>query len=247
MVLSSESRAVVDNPFSAHRIRPGEIPYLFTHEDEATDPTRLDSLVDAWQTNGYVGKIVGAHGCGKTTLACAIAKRAMENPRHGFVSATLVTIRAKALLRSSSRWLWLPRLLRLRSIEVSAGEAIFPAGSNETNATRSTKSILVIDGIERLTLSQQAAVVHSAKRQQVPILFTTHRISRPLRMLGNACPVLFRAKSDIRVFAKIVNLMTETCEPIDQVVVEEAFRFCHGNVREALMKLYDAYEAGSSC
>lgn len=247
MVVSSEFQTVVDNPFSAHHIRPGEIPYLFTHEDEATDLARLDSLIDVWRANGYVGQIVGAHGCGKTTLSLGIAKRAMEDPRHDFDSATLVTIRAKKPLRSSSRWLWLPRLLRLQSIDISVGETIFPAGRSETVDTRSTKNILVIDGIERLTLLQQAAMIHSAKRQRVPMLLTTHRVSRRLRMLGNACPVLFRANSDLFVFAKIVSLMTETCEPVDQAVIEDAFRSCHGNVREALMKLYDAFEASSSC
>ena len=247
MVVSSEFQTVVDNPFSAHHIRPGEIPYLFTHEDEATDLARLDSLIDVWRANGYVGQIVGAHGCGKTTLSLGIAKRAMEDPRHAFDSATLVTIRARSLPGLSSRWMWVSRLLRLRSIDVSAGETIFPAGSNGTVDSRSTKNILVIDGIERLTLLQQAALIHSIKRQQVPILVTTHRVSRHLRMFGNACPVLFRANSDLFVFAKIVSLMTETCEPVDQAVIEDAFRSCHGNVREALMKLYDAFEASSSC
>lgn len=234
---------MVENPFSVRCIRPGEIPYLFSSADQATDPNRLDELLDLWKANRYIGQIVGNHGCGKTTLALAMAKRAMESSRHGFESATLLTIRAKSLDQSHSPLSWLTRLPGLCSTEVSVAAAIAPVGSRSSFDGRSANKILIVDGVERLTLIQQAAMLHSLKRRQVPTLLTTHRISRRLRIFGNACPVLFRANSDMQVFTKIVSSMTEAHEPIEQAVVEDAFRSCHGNVREALMRLYDAIES----
>ena len=239
--------AAVDNPFSADRIRPGELPYLFSHEDETTDPSRLDSLLDSWRADGYIGQIVGAHGCGKTTLSHAIARRAVEGSNHPFDSATSLTIRAKSELRPASALSWLTRLLRLRSFDVVAGQSIEHTGQAGTLGSQSKQCVLLIDGIDRLTLMQQAVMFHSLRRRQVAALFTTHRVSQRLPLFGSACPVLFRAGSDVQVFAKIVNLMTESCEPLDDAVVEDAFQSCHGNVREALMKLYDAFESRDSC
>ncbi len=247
MVRSDRIETASNNPFSVHRIRPGVIPYLFSHEDDSTDPLRLDQLIAAWQTHGHLGQIVGAHGCGKTTLAHAIAKRAVENQQIPFDSATSVTIRSKPWGRTGSPLSWLTRLLRLASASTTFGNPVLPndhaALSPAVRDCRSTDTILIIDGIERLTLLQQAVTFHSLKRRQIPAIFTGHRDSKRLPFVGGQCPVLFRAGSDIQVFAKIVNLMTQPSKPLDCAVVEDAFKSCQGNVREAFMKLYDAFDA----
>ena len=248
MVRSDRMMAASSNPFSANRIRPGVIPYLFSHEHDSTDPSQLDQLIDSWQEYGNLGQIVGAHGCGKTTLAHAIAKRAVENQQIPFDFATSITIRSKPWGRTGSPLSWLTSLLRLGSPSTTLGSTVLSDDhavlSPAVRDCRSTDTILIIDGIERLTLLQQAVTFHSFKRRQIPAIFTGHRDSKRLPFVGAQCPVLYRASSDIQVFTKIVNLMTQPSEPLDCAVVENAYRSCDGNVREAFMKLYDAFDAG---
>lgn len=250
MAGSTGTSAVSENPFSAHRIRPGVIPYLFSDTDDANDPARLDQLIDSWRASSYVGQIVGAHGCGKTTLACSIARRAVENQQLPFDGARSLTIRSTPLVQTDSALSWVTNLLRLRSANVTFGNSLIPDDRNASlpvaHNSRSTETILVIDGIERLTLLQQAVMFHSLKRLRVPTLFTTHHVSKTLPLLGGRCPVLFRACSDVRVFAKIVDLMTQPSQRLDRAVVENAFDSCRGNVREALMKLYDTFDSRKS-
>ena len=255
MVRSAESLTASDNPFSAHRIRPGSIPYLFSAEDDATDVSRLDQLIDSWRAGHYFGQIVGPHGCGKTTLAYAIARRAVEDSRIPFNNATSLTIRSKPLGRSDSSLSWLTGLLGLRSASVGFGKSLVLEGlldrQNEipstTHARLASGTILVIDGIERLTLMQQALTFHSLRRRQIPTLFTTHRVSKSLTVVRGKCPVLFRASPDVNVFAKIVNLMTQPEHGLAPAAVEDAFDSCGGNVREALMKLYDSFDSREVC
>jgi len=254
-----------ENPFSAHRILPGAIPYLFSHEDDSTDLDRLDRLIDAWQASGYFGQIVGAHGCGKTTLAHAIAKRTAEQGRQPFDSVTSLIIRSRSLIRPNSAPSWFARLLRLHSIDLTVGTAgehfktRFRGGRGSARAEEReeeartephlpssgmpAKNILVIDGIERLTLTQQALTLHTLKRQRVPTLLTTHRVSKRLRLVGGRFPVLFHAQSNIKVFIQIVNSMTQATQPIAPAAIEAAFEASGGNVREALMTLYDVFES----
>jgi len=232
---SAEPLAASDNPFSANRIRPGAIPYLFSDEDDVTDLSRLDQLIDSWQASHYFGQIVGAHGCGKTTLAYAIARRAVEHPRIPFENANSLTIRSKPLGPPDSSLSRLTGLLGLRSANVSFGKSLVLERQHENPTTaddrRALRTILVIDGIERLTLMQQALTFHSLKRRQISTLFTTHRVSKSLTLIRGQCPVLFRASADVNVFFKIVNLMTQPTHRLDQTEVEDAFHSCGGNVR----------------
>lgn len=55
-----------DNPFSASRIRPGAIPFLFPPGVSA------ESLVARLRLNGWWGAIVGPHGSGKSALLAAL-------------------------------------------------------------------------------------------------------------------------------------------------------------------------------
>jgi hypothetical protein len=51
-----------ENPFSARRVRPGGIPYIFPPGQDAA------MLLDRLQRNGFWGEIVGPHGSGKSAL-----------------------------------------------------------------------------------------------------------------------------------------------------------------------------------
>ena len=53
------------NPFSAHRLRPGALPCLFSSGQSA------ESLLERLRAAGGRGQIVGPHGSGKSTLLAA--------------------------------------------------------------------------------------------------------------------------------------------------------------------------------
>lgn len=55
-----------ENPFSASRVRPGAMPFLFS------DQPPLDRLLEHLQASGYWGQIVGPHGSGKSALLAAL-------------------------------------------------------------------------------------------------------------------------------------------------------------------------------
>jgi len=54
------------NPFSASRLRPGAIPFVFP------GGMSVDGLVDRLEAAGWRGAIVGPHGSGKSTLLAAV-------------------------------------------------------------------------------------------------------------------------------------------------------------------------------
>jgi hypothetical protein len=59
--------AIVENPFCARRIKPGEIPFFFEPGQSA------QSLVELLRENQWRGQIVGPHGSGKSALlACLL-------------------------------------------------------------------------------------------------------------------------------------------------------------------------------
>lgn len=60
------------NPFSASRIRPGAIEYLFPGDES------VESLLARWRASGRRGAIVGPHGAGKSTLLRSLRRRLAE-------------------------------------------------------------------------------------------------------------------------------------------------------------------------
>jgi hypothetical protein len=61
-----EPSSNLTNPFSAARLRPGTIDFVFEHG------RNLTQLVDALEANHWRGEIVGRHGTGKSTLLAAL-------------------------------------------------------------------------------------------------------------------------------------------------------------------------------
>jgi hypothetical protein len=58
--------ANLTNPFSAARLRPGTIAFIFEHGKN------LAQIVDALEANRWRGEITGRHGTGKSTLLAAM-------------------------------------------------------------------------------------------------------------------------------------------------------------------------------
>jgi energy-coupling factor transporter ATP-binding protein EcfA2 len=61
-----DARRDFENPFSARRISPGAIPYLFPPGETVA------TLVDRLRQAGWWGQITGPHGSGKSTLLAAL-------------------------------------------------------------------------------------------------------------------------------------------------------------------------------
>ncbi len=61
-----QSNANATNPFSATRLRPGTIDFIFEHGKT------LGQLVDLLEANQWRGAITGLHGTGKSTLLAAM-------------------------------------------------------------------------------------------------------------------------------------------------------------------------------
>jgi hypothetical protein len=62
----SQSGPNATNPFSASRLRPGTIDFIFEHGKT------LGQLVDLLEANQWRGAITGLHGTGKSTLLAAM-------------------------------------------------------------------------------------------------------------------------------------------------------------------------------
>jgi hypothetical protein len=63
------------NPFSAARLRPGTIDFVFEHGQH------LARLVDLLEANCWFGEITGRHGTGKSTLLAAMTPAIEERGR----------------------------------------------------------------------------------------------------------------------------------------------------------------------
>jgi hypothetical protein len=71
------------NPFSAARLRPGTIDFVFE------EGKNLQQLVDTLAVNAWHGQIIGRHGTGKSTLLAALTP-AIEGRGRPVKSITLV-------------------------------------------------------------------------------------------------------------------------------------------------------------
>ena len=231
------------NPFAVDRIRPGAIPFLFSHRDDATDLDRVDQLVNRWQASGHFGQIVGAHGRGKSTLAVALVHRVLQNPSFSFSSAQSIVIRKKRRRRScDDRTLngWRPRFgiggIEFRSSHIAEQKL---NSSNPSSIGSSQTSITIIDGIEVLSAIQRGLLLDSLRRQQIPTLITAHKPVREFPSLSRRWPVLYQADSNIELFTKVVSSLTERSSDVTQSEIDSAFASSRGNCRDALMSLYD--------
>ena len=64
------------NPFTAKRIAPGTIAYIFP------DETTVDTLIDRLAARHWHGQIVGPHGSGKSTLLRTLATQLQQRGHH---------------------------------------------------------------------------------------------------------------------------------------------------------------------
>ncbi len=102
-------------------------------------------------------------------------------------------------------------------------------------AAESDPQLLVIDGLERVPAIQRWLLTRTCRRQGKGLLVTTHKRLRHL-------PVICFLQPRPAMFLKIV----EHLEPgagFQEEFLERIFVQAGGNIREALMQLYDRFEA----
>ncbi len=101
----------------------------------------------------------------------------------------------------------------------------------------------IVDGLERLTWLHRWLLVHYCRQREFGLLVTSHR-----RLIG--IPVLATLTPSLQTFRNLSEylLASSPCqksvtEAFDATTIEQAYDATGGNVREALMLLYDRFEA----
>jgi len=223
------STAAQQNPFSTCFTRPGEIPFLFG------DASELKLLVSAFVDHGWVGQIVGPHGCGKTTLCHMLAIELGSV----FQVVNHVTIRSGRDVKA----------MRFENSErCLTGKMPIPRKPSESTKQSeptepSVPKLTIVDGVERLSLLQQRMMINNLKRktdqaiQADGLLITSHR---QLKFV----PVLRRITPSLAAFESVVRYLDPSLE-INQNELAELFGQSRDNIREAIMLLYDRHESFS--
>lgn len=101
--------------------------------------------------------------------------------------------------------------------------------------------LCIVDGLERLNWLNRWLLVRFCKNQKFGLLVTSHR-----RLAG--IPVVATLTPSLATFCDVVNhLLAEyqngdgVSNPLDAATITRAFEFADGNLRNALMILYDDF------
>lgn len=211
------------NPFSVRFHEPGALPYRFREGECA------EALWQRFIEAGRRGEIVGPHGTGKTTLL-----RTLEPVARAAGEAVRVVT-----LRDGQRW---PRF---------GARTVPPAKPCEVGSRphpeRSTPlcgrdgrgpQTLFLDGAEQLAPVVWYALRAWARVTRSGLLVTTHR---PLGL-----PTLYNASVNDDAARWVTRAVLAQSPEAPRLVSDESvpdlLAACHGNLREVLFRLYDAYE-----
>ena len=241
--------AKTTNPFSTRFTRPDAVTYLFSSTDVDSSkwyssqrystkrssleqnlhslgkdssqpdstplgPCPLTEISNAFCQSGFIGQIVGPHGSGKTTLTHAMQREL----RGTFDVVRRLTVRNQSVGNH----------LGISSIQTVV-ETTHSSGS----------MLLIIDGVERLSLLQRMMLVGYCKKSQskpypIGLLITTHR-----KLVG--VPVLFKTIPSLELLKQIVQNLAPDFAPEPELLAS-VYEQTDGNLREALMSLYDAWQ-----
>jgi hypothetical protein len=216
-------KTIQRNPFAVSCVQPGSSSYLFGVGDDG-----LDSLIQKFEKANWLGQIVGPHGSGKSTLVVDLVERIGDQ----FEFFRHVTIRQNKELHQRSQY-------PVGSLRKSTCVKPLDFAAKEGHGVKSPlRCLLVIDGIERLSRMQAWLTIQSCKRKCSGLLLTTHS-----RMRG--VPELFSTKPTLRQFCELVEMLAPGLvdSKLKSELLQKIYTQHQPNIREALMKLYDWYEA----
>lgn len=209
------------NPFTAARLRPGEIPYLFPAGED------LPTLVARLIANGGCGEIVGPHGSGKSTL---LAMLAAELTARGH---RIVLIE----LRDGQRRLprdWQPSEVQLPPTRLES--STIRVQNSAPDEPRLPATLIFVDGFEQLGWLARWQLRRRCRQAGWGLVVTSHA--------PTGWPTLATTRVDLATARGVVDrLAAGTAGKPSPADVEGAFARSGGNLREMLFDLYDRYEA----
>lgn len=229
----------IPNPFSTAFVSPAVFPFLELACNDA--PPEIAAAGKRFVEAGYRGQIVGPHGSGKTTLTFAIENWLRLQECEQRESEQLSGAAVFAFQRPFQR-----KTLRASMLvpHVESGPAYKPCGPLPrspvarpcTTNVKASQRCLVIDGIERLSPLNRLALIATTRFKRIPLIVTSHRA-----VFG--IPLIARTTSTLARFEQIAErLQADSMVKLNKSAFQIAFERNKGNVREALMALYDVFE-----
>lgn len=232
------------NPFSADKIAS---PGVFV--DSGHSATHLPTLVNRWKNHGCVGQVVGPHGCGKSTLAIAIATAVGATTiRHCVIRSPRTTSPTGVPnfptmddrgISTEARFVDSITELMTGEPQTESGAS----GSNTDNESQVTcpREVWIVDGLTHWSLFHAWMIRRVGRQRDVCLLFTAHK---PIPMV----PVLAYLEPSLDQFCRIAKAMLRSTTPnldreahLGQEDFHRVFEHHHGDYRESLMELYDVF------
>lgn len=139
-----------NNPFATQFVSPGRIPYFFK------SPSDRQIILDKADAADWSVQIVGPHGSGKTTLVHHL----LPDLKGRFESIEYIIVRSPLDIQ---RCRPVPHLSLRHE----------PALRN--CVIRKRKTLLVVDGVERLSWLQRWLLRSDCRRRSMGLIVTTHR------------------------------------------------------------------------
>lgn len=224
-----------ENPFSTRFHAPGRVAFFFEAEKGAAS---ADELLNAFLAAGARGEILGPHGTGKTTLLRAFETAAAAR---GLRTETVTLRDGRERFRLPDAGLLRERCAPRKTADTqSVSGASRTSGSTApTAASGAPAPILVLDGAEQLARPSWYALRLRCRVRRIGLLATTHR---PLGL-----PVLYRTQVDEALAARVIDAVLAQSPAAARLTTSSdlaaALAQTHGDLREAIFKLYDLYEA----
>ncbi len=206
------------NPFGLERHAAGVLPFVFAPEQSPAE--RLGRLVEL----GGQAQVSGAEGTGKTTLLHALSRAARAK------GDLLLEVRAD---RTD------PKTVLRRLFPVTGTESPFAPPQDDGRAAPLAPTLICLDEADAWTRWQLGRVRRACRAQRVRLLAATHRD------LG--LPTLHHCAVDDTLAVQVAATLLAAAPPSDRLLAperaREALRARSGNLREALLLLYDWHEA----
>lgn len=209
------------NPFTAARLRPGEIPYLFPPGED------LPAVIARLLASRGSGEIVGPHGSGKSTL---LAMLATELTARGH---RIVLIELRDGQRRLSRD-WQPA--EEQSPPTQSDSSTKRVQNSALSEPWLPATLIFVDGYEQLGWLARWQLRRRCRQAGWGLVVTSHA--------PTGWPTLATTRVDLATAHAVVErLAAGSAGRPSPAEVESAFARAGGNLREMLFNLYDRYEA----